>query len=60
MFAALEGNLEVVAELLVKGADVNAKDEVRIDMYVGSMYRFALLCVIPLNFTQPNVDRTIG
>ena len=47
-------------DLLERGADVNAKDEVRIDMCVGSMYRLVLLCVIPLNFTQPNVDRTIG
>jgi hypothetical protein len=49
-----------VADLLEKGAHVDARDEVRTDMYVGSMYRFALLCVIPLYFTQPNVERIIG
>ena len=49
-----------MTHLLEKGADVNAMDKVRIDMYFGSMYRLALLCVIPPNFTQPNVDRTIG
>jgi hypothetical protein len=54
------GNGEVVTHLLEKGADVDARNKVRIDMYVGSMYRLALLCVIPLYFTQPNVDRTIG
>jgi hypothetical protein len=50
----------MVANLLEKGAEVDAKDEVRIDMYVGPMYRLGLLCVIPLNFTRHNVNRTIG
>jgi ankyrin repeat protein len=59
-WAALEGHDNVVSHLLGKGADVDARDEVRIDVYLGSRYRLCLLCVIPLNFTQHNVDRTIG
>jgi hypothetical protein len=42
----------VVANLLENGAQVDAMDKVRIDMYVGPMYRVALLSVIQLNFTQ--------
>ena len=49
-----------MAQLLGKGAGVDAMDKVRIDMYFGSMYRLALLRVNPLYFTQTNVDRTIG
>ena len=60
MSAVMTGNREDVEDLLERGADVDARDEVRIDMYVGSMYRLAILCVMPLYFTQPNVDRTIG
>ena len=42
---------EVVAHLFEKGEDVNARNKVKTDMYFGSMYRLALLCVIPLYFT---------
>jgi hypothetical protein len=55
IWAAIKGNDKVVEDLLERGADVNAMDKVRIDMYVGSMYRLVLLCVIPLNFTETNV-----
>ena len=50
----------MVANLLEKGAEVDARDEVRIDMFVGPMYGLGLLCVIPLNFTRHNVNMTIG
>jgi hypothetical protein len=50
----------MVANLLEKGADVDASDKVRIDMFVGPMYRLGLLYVIPLNFTRHNVNMTIG
>jgi hypothetical protein len=50
----------MVANLLEKGANVDARDEVRIDMFVGPMYGLGLLCVIPLNFTRHNVNITIG
>jgi hypothetical protein len=50
----------MVANLLEKGADVDARDEVRIDMFVGPMYGLCLFCVIPLNFTRHNVNMTIG
>jgi hypothetical protein len=50
----------MVANLFEKGADVDARDKVRIDMFVGPMYRLGLLYVIPLNFTRHNVNRTIG
>jgi hypothetical protein len=46
----------MVANLFEKGADVDSRDEVRIDMFVGPMYRLGLLCVIPLNFTRHNVN----
>ena len=59
-WAALEGHDNNVRQLLRKGAEVDARDEVRIDVNLGSRYRLGLLCVIPLNFTQHNVDRTIG
>jgi hypothetical protein len=32
--------------LLEKGAEVDARDKVRIDMFVGARYRLALLFVI--------------
>ena len=51
---------KVVAHLLEKGAEMDASDKVRIDMYVDSRYRLGLLCVIALNFIQHNIDRTIG
>jgi hypothetical protein len=35
-----------VANLLEKGVEVNARDKVRIDMFVGARYRLALLFVI--------------
>ena len=46
--------------LLEKGVELDARDEVRIDMYVGPLYGLVLLCVISLNFAKHNVDRTIG
>jgi hypothetical protein len=49
-----------VKHLLEKGAELDVRDKVRIDMYVGPLYRLGLLCVISLNFTKHNVDRTIG
>ena len=42
-----------MANLLENGAQVDARDKVRI---CWPMYRVALLCVMPLNFTQHNVD----
>ena len=56
----MRGHDKVVAHLLEKGAQVDARDKVRIDMYVDSRYRLGLLCVIPLNFIQHNIDWTIG
>jgi hypothetical protein len=53
------GRDNVVAHLLEKGAEMDARDKVRIDMYLGFRYRLSL-CVTPLNFTHHNVDRIIG
>jgi hypothetical protein len=48
----MTSNAEIVGNFLEKGAEVDASDKVRIDMYVGPLYRLGLLCVIPLNITR--------
>jgi hypothetical protein len=42
----MRGRDNVVAHLLEKGAEMDARDKVRIDMYLGSRYRLTLLFVI--------------
>ena len=44
-----------MAHLLEKGAEVDASDKVRIDMFVGPMYRLG-----PMNFTRHNVDSKLS
>jgi hypothetical protein len=38
----MRGRDNVVAHLLEKGAEMDARDKVRIDMYLGSRYRLCL------------------
>ena len=45
-WAASAGHVDVVKYLLQQGAQVDARDEVRIDMYIG--IHVELVCVIPL------------
>ena len=53
LWAARNSRGEIVANLLEKGAEVDARDEVRIDMYVGPMYTqtWSIVCH-PTEFHQ--------
>ena len=55
--AAEAGNVDIVKYLIEHGAQVNAKDQVRIDMYnMAHVYNLGLCVVIPLYSFQNNVD----
>jgi hypothetical protein len=49
----MNGHDNFVSHLLKKGAQVDARDKVRIDMYVGPMYRLAVLSCHATEFHPP-------
>ena len=59
--AAMQGHVDVVKCLIEHGAQVDARDEVRIDMYnMAHVYNLGVCVVIPLYSFQNNVDWIIG